>query len=324
LLYDRPYEDKRKVRVAGPFTVESLSPHRSPTFRLEEEQATADGGESFLKTVLENLAKAGIQNGWKNERLEFATLSAHAGRFIQAEGERKNGGDGTSRRVAISVGPQYGTVDADWIKSAAREALRGVGFDLLVVCGFAFDARAGATAEEFKPIGEDFAAVQEERKLGRLPILLVRMNADLAMGDALLKKTGSGNLFTVFGEPDVVIDSTDDGLTVEIRGVDVYNPNTLERRSSGTDDIAMWMIDTEYAEDSFFVRHCYFSGKNGKPDGLDPYVRLRKALRADIDEAAWSSLYSTRSLPFPRPQSGKIAVKVINHFGDEVLKVYEV
>lgn len=171
----------------------------------------------------------------------------------------------------------------------------------------------------------DFATVAEQRQLGRLPILMVRMNADLAMGDTLLKKTGTANLFTVFGEPDVKIDPTPDGLVAEIRGVDVYNPTTGELRGDGgTDDIAMWMLDTAYDEDEFFVRHIYFAGTEGKPDALDPYARRRKALRAEVDESAWATLYSTRSRPFPRPESGKIAVKVINHYGDEVLKVYEV
>jgi adenine-specific DNA-methyltransferase len=160
--------------------------------------------------------------------------------------------------------------------------------------------------------------VQDERRQGRLPILLVRMNSDLAMGDVLLKKTGSANLFMVFGEPDVAIGRTAEGVVVEIRGVDVYNPTTGEIRSSGTGDIALWMIDTDYDEESFFVRHCYFTGNN------DPYARLKRALKTDIDEAAWQSLYSTRSRPFDPPSTGKIAVKVINHYGDEVLQVYEV
>lgn len=150
------------------------------------------------------------------------------------------------------------------------------------------------------------------------------MNADLAMGDAVLKKTGSANLFTVFGEPDVEISTTEAGLVVEIRGVDVYNPTTGEIRSNGTDEIALWMVDTAYNEESFFVRHCYFAGTDGQPDGLDPYARLKRALKADIDEAAWATMYGTRSRPFPRPESGKIAVKVVNLYGDEVLKVYEV
>jgi len=325
LLYDRPYEDKRKVRVAGPFTVESLSPHRAVSFEMQrpatEEQAEREAvSAGFEQTVLDNLVKAGVQNGRTAERLKFERLSPFAGEFIQAEGMRAGSTEGTPQRVAVSIGPQYGTVSPQWIKDAAREALHGQGFDLLLVCGFAFDARALETVEEFRPSDQsDFASVQAERRLGKLPVLLVRINPDLAMGDGLLKKTGAGNLFTVFGEPDVNIAETSDGLVVEIRGVDVYNPTTGEIRSSDPNEIAMWMIDTVYNEESFFVRHCYFTG-----DGVDPYARLKKALKAEIDEAAWATLHSTRSRPFPRPETGRVAVKVINHYGDEVLKVYEV
>jgi adenine-specific DNA-methyltransferase len=325
LLYDRPYEDKKRIRVAGRFTVESLSPHRPVTFSVGEELAGSTDVDAYLRTVLDNLAKAGVQNGWRNERLDFASLNPYPGKLIHAEAARRNGDDGTSARIAVSVGPQYGTVDADWVKDAAREALKGLGFDLLLVCAFSFDAHTSAAASEFAPDGNDFATVAAQRQLGRLPVLLVRMNADLAMGDTLLKKTGAANLFTVFGEPDIAIDPAPDGLVVEIRGVDVYNPTTGELRpDNGVEDIALWMIDTDYDEAEFFVRHIYFAGAAGKPDGLDPYARLRKALRTQIDESAWASLYGYRSRPFPSPASGKIAVKVINHYGDEVVKVYEV
>lgn len=144
------------------------------------------------------------------------------------------------------------------------------------------------------------------------------MNPDLAMGGDLLKKTGAGNLFMVFGEPDVDIRATDGEIEIEVRGVDVYDPTTGEVRSGTTDDIACWFIDTNYNGESFFVRHAYFTGAS------DPYAQLKRALRADIDEDAWASLYSTVSRPFPVPDTGKIAVKVINHYGDEVLQVYEV
>jgi adenine-specific DNA-methyltransferase len=321
ILYDRPYEDSRKVRVAGRFTVESLSPHRtiSPTRSASEQAAERQDSSEFERTILENLLKAGVQNGRKKERLEFETLMPFPGAYLQAEGIRKNGSEGTPQRIAVSIGPQFGTVNPDWIRHAAREATHGQGLDLLLVCAFAFDPQAVRTTEEFAPSDPaNFATVQDERKLGRVPILLVRMNSDLAMGDVLLKKTGSGNLFMVFGEPDVAIEQTPDGIVVEIRGVDVYNPTTGEIRSSGTGEIALWMVDTDYDGESFFVRHCYFTGDN------DPYARLRRALKADIDAAAWDSLYSTRSRPFARPSTGKIAVKVINRYGDEVLQVYEV
>ena len=144
------------------------------------------------------------------------------------------------------------------------------------------------------------------------------MNPDLAMGDDLLKTTGAGNLFMVFGEPDLDVRHDPDGVVVELHGLDVYDPTTGEVRTSSTDDIACWFVDTDYNGESFFVRHAYFTGAD------QPYDRLQRALRAEIDEAAWSSLYATVSRPFPPPATGRIAVKVINHYGDEVLKVYDV
>ena len=301
-LYDQAEEDARKIRVSGPFTVESLSPHATvaPVRSESESTAAEEDGSAFEKSIIDNLLKAGVQNGRKAERLLFDSLVPFAGERIQGEGIQRD----TQQRIAVSIGPQFGTVDPEWIRLAAREATRGLGFDVLLVCAFAFDPQAMKATEEFS--------------IGRVRVLLVRMNSDLAMGDVLLKKTGSGNLFTIFGEPDVAIARDGDELTVEIKGVDVYNPTTGEIRSSGTRDIALWMIDTDYDEESFFVRHCYFTGGN------DPYKRLKAALKADIDLEAWETLYRTKSRPFRRPEKGKIAVKVINHYGDEVLQVYEV
>ena len=327
-LYDQPYQDNKRIRVSGPFTVESLSPHRilaADEERPESEreaQRTATAGQ-FETMILDNLKKAGVQNTRKDERLVFDRLEPYAGEWLHADGNYTDKG-GQSRRVAISLGPEHGTVGAEQVKEAAKEALKGAGFDLLIVCGFAFDAHAGETAKEFSPDWEKrderagFVA-EETKQYGKLPVLLARMNPDLAMGDELLKKTGAGNLFMVFGEPDLTVEKQEDGrLVVEIKGVDVYDPTTGQIRSSTTDDIACWFIDTNYKEESFFVRHAYFTGAD------EPYDKLKRALRAEIDEAAWSTLYSTRSYPFDSPETGKIAVKVINHYGDEVLKVYEV
>ena len=326
LLYDKPYEDRKKVRVAGPFTVESLSPHRSLAFagqapdpdavRVSDASDAADPGEGFEAMILENLARAGIQNGRRNERLTFANVDTYPGTFIQAIGERDGDPDpdGTPHRVAVAIGPQYGTVDANFIKRAAREALAAEGIDLLAVLAFAFDPRAVGSDEDLIASDDGFAV---RRNLGRLPVLLVRMNNDLAMGDEL-KKTDSGNLFTVFGEPDIDLRVAGDEVTVELLGVDVYDPSTGEVRSRDTDHIAMWMIDTDYNDESFFVRHCYFTGGN------DPYARLKRALKADIDEDAWATIHRTTSRPFPKPTTGKIAVKVINDYGDEVMQVFQV
>jgi adenine-specific DNA-methyltransferase len=207
------------------------------------------------------------------------------------------------RRVAVAIGPQYGTVTPDNVREAAKEAVQGIGFDLLLYCGFAFDAHVS----------------EEVKRYGKLTVLTPRMNPDLLMGDGLLKKTGAANLFMVFGEPDLSIDKLPSGsFRVTLRGLDIYDPTRQELRPSSTDEIACWFIDTAYNGEGFFVRHAYFTGAD------EPYERLKKALKSEIDEAAWSSLYSTVSRPFPRPSTGKIAIKVINHYGDEVLKVYQV
>ncbi|MEJ5944303.1 site-specific DNA-methyltransferase [Pseudokineococcus basanitobsidens] len=334
-LYDRPYTDPKRVRVAGRFTVESLSPHRSVSFDREmderpDSEATSDAGAdvvddrpSYERTVIDNLRTAGVQNGRKNERLLFESLEPHPGVAVQAVGTRRDADEATPQRIAVALGPEYGTVSPELVKQAAREALQGNGHDLLLVLGFSFDAGTLGTVDEFRPEAVtdesgDFATVAAERRLGRLPILLVRMNTDLAMGDELLKKTGAGNLFTVFGEPDVAVERDGDRVVVEIRGVDVYNPTTGEVRSDEPDSIALWMLDTDYDGESFFVRHAYFCGAG------DPYARLKRSLKADVDEAAWESLNSTRSRPFPVPSTGRIAVKAINDYGDEVLTALSV
>lgn len=329
LLYDKPYEDKKRVRVTGPFTVESLSPYRSLTFGEEASgvsthsaRGATDQDTDFTQTILDSLSASGIQNGARQERIEFAMLEPFAGVHVQAIGEPSTGTDGgAAERVAIALGPQYGTVSPAFVKAAAKEALGIPGVTLLYVLGFSFDPQATGVREvdgQSVEITDGVAHVDGARKLGRLTVQFARMNAELLMGDAL-KKTGAGNLFTVFGEPDVELRSRgDDDLEVELLGVDVYDPTTGQVRSRQTDRVALWMIDTDYDDESFFVRHCYFTG------GGDPMRKLERALKADIDPDAWAALYRTVSMPFPRPSTGRIAVKVINDYGDEVMKVIDV
>ncbi len=338
LLYDKPYENKKAVRVTGPFTVESLTPHRAVEFSRdasdeltsvsaytttsERAAETQPDAPDFERSILDNLASAGIQNGIKNERLEFDSIEPYAGDHIQALGHAK---DGTV--VGIVIGPQYGTLSQKQAKDAVREALtthnspHTPDITTLAVLGFSFDPTiTEITADDNVTVDateQDIATVAGERAFGKVALLFVRMNTDLLMGTQL-KKTGSGNLFTVFGEPDIAIESTEEGVVVDLRGVDVYDPTTGEIRSNQPDQIALWMIDTDYNGDSFFVRHCYFTG------GADPYKRLKTALKADIDAEAWDTLYATTSRPFPKPETGKIAVKVINDYGDEVMKVFRV
>ncbi len=321
-LYDKPYEDKSKVRVAGPFTVESLSPHR--VLGVDENDELIDGfaeakgpyqePQDFATVMLDNLSRAGVQQAHKEDKIEFTSLTPWPGHFICAEGRYEE--SGKSRRAGILIGPEFGTVSRPDLFEAARETAEA-GFDALIACAFNYEAHT-----------------TEFSKLGKIPVLKARMNPDLHMADDL-KNTGSGNLFVIFGEPDIDIfpasssPSPSQGevpkvegvpsphqLQVRVNGVDVFDPSKGEVRSDGPDGIACWFIDTDYNGESFFVRHAYFLGAN------DPYKSLKTTLKAEIDEEAWSTLHSDTSRPFDPPMSGRIAVKVINHLGDEVMKVF--
>ena len=327
-LYDKPYEDRSKVRVAGPFTVESLSPHR--VLGVDEndelidprEQMVAESNGSynepqdFASVILDNLRRAGVQQAHKEDKIEFSSLSPWPGHFICAEGRYEE--SGVTKRAGIFIGPEFGTVSRPDLFEAATETAEA-SFDVLVACAFNYEAHT-----------------TEFSKLGKIPVLKARMNADLHMAGEL-KNTGAGNLFVIFGEPDIDIFPAHTSLSpsqgempnaegvpsptpgqfqVRVNGVDVFDPGKGEVRSDGPDGIACWFIDTDYNGESFFVRHAYFLGAN------DPYKSLKTTLKAEIDEEAWSTLHSDTSRPFDPPESGRIAVKVINHLGDEVMKVF--
>ena len=308
-LYDAPYENSQKVRVAGPFTVESTSPHRVLMAEGDESASglPAAGPESedchdFTRVVLDNLEKAGVQQVEKSGRLEFDSIRLWPGDLICAEGVYRDGESGDARavRAGVFIGPEFGTVSRPDIVAAAREAIEAE-FEVLVSCAFSYDAHTS-----------------ELGRLGPMPILKARMNADLHMADDL-KSTGKGNLFVVFGEPDIeVLNVGSDQVQVKVNGVDVYHPNSGEIRSDGPEDIACWFVDTDYNEESFFVRQAYFLGVR------NPYKALQTTLRAEIDQEAWATLRRATSRPFDKPTSGRIAVKVINHLGDEVMKVLNV
>ena len=292
-LYDKPYEDDAKTRVAGPFTVESLSPHRLAALdendelvlgddRTEYAAGTEAPRQDFAHMVLENLRTAGVC----------------------AEGCYSEGEAGPEKRAAILVGPEFGTVGRPDLVRAVREAA-DADFDALIACAFNYEAHA-----------------TEFNRLGRIPVLKARMNADLHMAEDL-KKTDKANLFVIFGEPDIDIEPAADPadamewLRVKING-DVFDPSSGEVRSDGPDGIACWFVDTDYNEESFFVRQAYFLGAG------DPYKSLKTTLKAEVDAHAWATLHSDTSRPFPKPSTGRIAVKVINHLGDEVMKVFGV
>ena len=313
-LYDKPYQDNKKVRVAGPFTVESLSPHRLAALDEDDELMVQEPRgrydvstdlprQDFAHVILENLRTAGVQQARKASRITFSSLEPWPGDLICAEGRYFEGSNDMERRAGVFIGPEFGTVSRPDLVRATREAA-DAGFDALIACAFNFEAHA-----------------TEFNKLGRVPVLKARMNADLHMADDL-KKTDTANLFVIFGEPDIDIEPADDDtggedwIQVKINGVDVFDPSAGEVRSDGPDGIACWFVDTDYNEESFFVRQAYFLGAG------DPYKSLKTTLKAEIDPDAWATLHSDTSRPFPKPSTGRIAVKVINHLGDEVMKVF--
>ena len=313
-LYDKPYIDNTKVRVTGPFTVESLDPHRmlnvdengnlvDPLVLMATNDAKAaqdalydcKPAAGFAEMIFENLRIAGVQQMDKADKIDFETLEVFPGVRICAEGKYMRGDKQV--RAGIFLGPEFGTVTRADLVDAAREAgeLR---FDEMIALAFNYDAQSA-----------------ELSRLGAVPILKARINADLHMAEDL-KTTDKANLFVVFGEPDVDILRNGDKLQVKINGVDIFKPQEGKVVSGNTDDIACWFIDTDYNGESFFMRHAYFLGQK------DPYDSLKKTLKAEIDEDAWKSLHRAISRPFAIPSTGRIAVKIINHLGDEVLKVY--
>ena len=318
-LFDRPYTDNRKVRVAGPFTVESLSPHRIITSDDDDDREITetrsgyryDGDvpeRDFATLMLDNLRTSGVQQAQKSGKIDFVAVTGWPGEYICAEGTFMEGDDedAAERRAGIFIGPEFGTVTRANLTGAAREAAEA-GFDLLIACAFSYDAYA-----------------TELDRVGVINVLKARMNADLHMADTL-KEDSKGNLFVVFGEPDIAVEDAGQGndseelISIKIRGVDIFNPATGQVQSDDTDGIACWFVDTDYNEESFFVRQAYFLGASN-----DPYKALKTTLKAEIDEEAWATLRSDTSRPFPKPESGRVAVKVINHLGDEAMKVLTV
>jgi adenine-specific DNA-methyltransferase len=266
--------------------------------------ATAEGATDFAQMILNTLQVAGVQQAHKDDRISFESLDGWPGVLLAGKGSYRDA-DGTLKSAGIFIGPEFGTVTRVDLVEAARECA-DAGFNVLISCAFNYEAQS-----------------TEFDKLGPIPVLKARMNADLHMQQDLAN-SGKGNLFVIFGEPDIdILDATGpDGqpnqIQVKINGVDVFDPSTGEVRSDEPDNIACWFIDSDYNGESFFVRQAYFLGQN------DPYKSLKTSLKAEIDLEAWESLNSDTSVPFAKPSTGRSAVKVINHLGDEVMKVCRV
>ncbi len=331
-LYDQPEIERGKVRVSGPFTVEAIPPayveeNGETTKRQngESEEPSRDPvgvdvsivpTDSHIPTLIELLRKDGVTFP-NNRKMTFATLTPRSGGVLHAEGEREgespdepagSAGASPSQRVAVSFGPLYGQVTARQVEDGIREANLG-GFDAVVFCGFAFDGAAQAAIDRnVHPRVKAFMAhIRPD----------VLMQVEEAEGKVnLLKTTANSQLFTVFGEPDVDVRRDDDQFIITLRGVDIYNPLTGEVHSDHADKIAAWFIDTDYDGRTFCICQAFFPDKSA-------WDKLQRALRGSIDDEAFEKLTGKESLPFPAGEYKRAAVKVIDHRGNEVMKVVE-
>ena len=320
ILFNKPEIDRGMVRVAGPFTVEGIPQHSSADFEgvnFESEvgaihelplQTNQINAENHIHTLIELLRKDGVTFP-ENKRMKFENLIPVSGGFIHAEGEpvEKNG----VKKVAVSFGPPHGPVTVRQVQDGIHDAYLS-GYDAIIFCGFAFDAAA------------------QDVKHPKIKVFYSHIRPDVLMGD-LLKTTAASQLFTVFGEPDIEIKivgagrdlpkdrgkKEDSKYEVILRGVDIYDPLTGEIYSDNGDKIAAWFVDTDYDKRTFCVSQGFF------PDST-AWDKLKRALKASIDEDKFELLTSTRSLPFKLGPEKRIAVKVIDHRGNEVMVVREV
>jgi very-short-patch-repair endonuclease len=313
-LYDRPKVVKGKVRVSGPFTVEAIpvptveDPTQAPIPQLELEEAQArisDRGGDYLTTMINLLKKQGGVLFPGNKRLELANIRPLNLGYLHAEAEATQ--EGASVRVALSFGPQHGPVTAHQVQEAIPTAKLN-GYQLLIFAGFAFDPEAQALLQKAPVAG--------------LQVHFATIAPDVLVGD-LLKTTRASQIFTVFGQPDVRISPSPPagragvGATyiVELRGVDIYDPLTGEVHSERGKNVAAWFLDTDYDGKTFKIAQAFF------PGDPDAWEKLQRALKAQIDPEAFERMRGTNSFPFTPGEHNRIAVKVIDFRGNEVVRV---
>lgn len=309
-LYDQPYVKKGVVRVSGPFTVEAIPPpsleamEETPIGGAPEVEAEpSDTPTEHIETLIEQLRADGVLFP-DNKRMVFASVTGCGSGVIHAEGEPANGGENGLKRVAISFGPLYGAVTGRQVEDGLREARIG-GYDGIIFCGFAFDAEAQANVDHYRDNPQVKAFIAHIR-----PDILMRDE----QGGSLLKTTASSQLFTVFGEPDVEVNETADGYVVRLLGVDVYDPVSGTVSSEGAERVAAWFVDTDYDGRTFCVCQAFFPDRSA-------WQKLGKALKGTLDPERLEMLSGTTSLPFAPGKHRRVAVKVIDRRGNEVMVV---
>lgn len=318
-LYDQPIEDKKRIRVSGPFTVETLQSYNvaSPE-SVDDRPDEAEENRLFQERIFSHLQTAGIRNGDKSQRANFKQVEAVSHPYLHAKGWYTDG-DGEDRLVYFYIGPKFGTVSKLAISEAVkafRSKARNEGASWLVVLGFSFEDSIN----------------DADYNLGTYTVSKVRMHDDL-MQDGLLKKDKSAGSFITIGEPDIaIVNDSEVACHVEIRGLDIYDPIKDDVKARSIEDIAYWEIDDDYDEQQFIVREIHFCGGNKKEfdawkkglNGIASAKTKKKAettLKLTLNDEVWDTLYDFRSSAIERRPGRKICVRVISQFGEESSKV---
>jgi len=320
-LFDQPTEDTKKLRVSGPFTVETLQ-NFEPTApeELEEEAKSAEDATVFEETVKQHLLSAGIKNGRKDEHVVFSRVELLSHPYLHAEGFYMNGTG--EKKAYIHIGPKFGTVSKNAVNEAVKECrLRGDA-QWLIILGFSFES--------------DIEGTTQTMNMGKFEVTKARIHDDL-MQDGLKKKPGkSAASFVTIGEPDIALHKDVKTVSVEIQGLDIYDPIKDEVKARNVSDIAYWMVDDDYDGSNFIVKQVFFCG--GDKDEFDKWKKgleslakdstkkkVEKTLKIKIDDEAFDRLYGHISHPIEVKKKGqKIAVRVISQFGEETTKVLTV
>jgi adenine-specific DNA-methyltransferase len=322
-LFDQPQMDKKKLRVAGPFTVETLQAFEPlPPEALSDTGMHAEAAQNFTQRIFEHLKSAGVKNGDRNETAVFTRVDGLGNEYLHAEGYYQ-ASDG-ERKAYIHIGPQFGTVSRQAVNEAVKLARRHGDADWLIILGFAFESDIDT---------------QQSTKLGKFEVSKVRMHDDL-LQEGLLKKDRKAASFVTIGEPDIALTPCpspasgrgESYVRVEIRGLDIYDPMKDEVKARSVADIAYWMVDDDYDGSNFMVRQVFFCG--GDHDEFDKWKKglsdlakqtskrkVEQTLKIEIDEEAFDRVYGFQSHPITATKGRKVAVRVISQFGEESTKV---
>lgn len=314
-LVDKPKIEKGITRVSGPFTVESVIPIEESlaevakyketiedeleTFDVNDNVVDAINAETHIEKIIRLLQIDGVRFP-NNKVLRFDQVQPVPGLlYLHAEGEWTTE-QNEKRKVAISVGPEKGDVTSIQVEDALRSASRR-GYDDLIFAGFNFDSAA--------------QAIIQEDPNPKVRCHLAHIRPDLYMGD-LLKDSPTSQIFTVFGSPRTELKQTKDGqFTIEMEGVDIYDPINNVLQPTNADKVAAWFLDTDYDGRTFCITQAFFPDKS-------VWEKIAKSLKGVIEKEQFEKLSGTVSLPFPIGKNKRAAVKVIDPRGNEVIKVH--